>query len=130
VIDDRPAEILLELRKNGGREDAADAASVERENLKAVRRSVYSRRSRSCDRLRPRWARSDAAALFAALEASFEPSVFPAADAAFAPVFLLLPTCERSEAAALFAAFEAVFEASVFPAADAADLPVLRPAIS
>jgi hypothetical protein len=60
-----------------------------------------------------RWARSDAAARFAAIEAEGDRSVLDAADAAALPVRRLLPTCERSDAAARLAAFGAPDELSV-----------------
>ena len=70
------------------------------------------------------WARSDAAARLAVLEALFDRSVLPAADAALRPVTFLLPTWARSDAAARLAVLDALFDRSVLPAADAAFLPV------
>jgi hypothetical protein len=78
-----------------------------------------------------RWASADAAAIRAAFETDLDLNVFPADDAARAPVRSEFPTWARSDAAARFAAFEAVFDESVRPAAEAARLLVcLERAIS
>ena len=71
--------------------------------------------------LRPRCDRSLPAADFAALLAFGLPRVFPAFEAAFAPVTRELPVCDKVLAAADFAALLALGLRSVRLAADAAD---------